>query len=349
VTGFLVDPAVVYQLLDVVALPTYREGYPTVALEAAAACRPFVTTSATGAVEAVEHGVTGLLAPPGDSRALAAAVASLLDDPKWAAEMASRARRRVVKEFSQQRIWQEIVSVYRDLLRENPRHGAAAAVGSAAVGSAAVGSAPASTGWALSPGKRAFDVVLALLGLVVGGPLLLAAATAIAAAMGRPILFRQPRLGLRGRSFEMFKLRTMAEARGSETVPEAERLTPAGRLLRRWSLDELPQLWNVLRGEMSLVGPRPLPPEYSGRYSPRQRSRHGVKPGLTGWAQAMGRNAINWQERFELDLWYVEHASLGLDLRILARSFRVVLSGAGVGPPGAALMPEFLGDQHDPA
>jgi lipopolysaccharide/colanic/teichoic acid biosynthesis glycosyltransferase len=205
-----------------------------------------------------------------------------------------------------------------------------------------------SSGWALNPRKRAFDIVLAALGLALAAPLLLLTAGGIAVTMGRPILFRQPRLGFRGRPFAICKLRTMDAPIFPELLPDERRLTPLGRLLRRWSLDELPQLWNVLRGEMSLVGPRPLPLDYAGRYSPRQRSRHEVKPGLTGWAQAMGRNALGWDERFELDLWYVEHASLSLDLRIVALSAGVVFRGAGVGPSDTILMPEFLGDQRDP-
>jgi lipopolysaccharide/colanic/teichoic acid biosynthesis glycosyltransferase len=134
-----------------------------------------------------------------------------------------------------------------------------------------------------------------------------------------------------------------------DTAGDAERLTPAGRLLRRWSIDELPQLWNVLRGEMSLVGPRPLPVRYEPRYAEHQRHRHDVRPGMTGWAQVRGRNATNWRDRFALDLWYVEHASLGLDLRILLQSVVMVVSGRGVTAPDGLLMPEFLAEANSHA
>ncbi|MEX2301579.1 MAG: sugar transferase [Bryobacterales bacterium] len=368
VTGFLDDPAEYYQLMDVVALPTYREGYPTVALEAAAAGRPFVTTTVTGAAEAVEHGETGLLVPPGDSPALAEAVAWLFDNPEAAATMAGRARHRVVQEFSQQRVWKAVEAFYRELLRE--QHGQAgrpvptdktdptvptdlnapkiaAVVGGRGPDAGPPGERPVSSEWALSRRKRALDILVAGRGLVMAAPLLLLAAAGILMAMGRPLLFRQVRLGIAEQRFVIYKLRTMAEADVPGPCGEAQRLTRLGRLLRRWSLDELPQLANVLRGEMSLVGPRPLPLEYGERYSARQRRRHDVKPGITGWAQASGRNTLSWEQRFELDLWYAGHASLGLDLRILARSMGLVFSGAGVAPKDAALMPEFLGDPNN--
>jgi lipopolysaccharide/colanic/teichoic acid biosynthesis glycosyltransferase len=181
---------------------------------------------------------------------------------------------------------------------------------------------------------------------------LLLAAGISGLAMGRPILFRQERTGLRGTRFRICKFRTMAlhtmgRAGLNDSNGDVERLTPAGRWLRRWSLDELPQLWNVLRGEMSLIGPRPLPAHYQPRYTPRHRRRHDVRPGITGWAQVRGRNFMSWQQRFDLDVWYVEHASFWLDLRILFESVAMVLTGAGVTPPGAALMPEFLGEPQN--
>lgn len=367
VTGFLDDPAALYQLMDVVALPTYREGYPTVALEAAAAGRPFVTTAVTGAAEAVEHGETGLLVPPGDSSALAEAVAWLFDNPEAAAAMAGRARRRVVNEFSQQRVWKAIEAFYRELLSGSlGRAGQRLPTGKtdptiasglnvpqidASVGARRPDGGPAAeriviSEWALSRGKRALDILVAGLGLVIAAPVLVLAAASILLAMGRPLLFRQGRLGLVEQPFVIYKLRTMADAVAPGPGCQAQRLTPIGRLLRRWSLDELPQLANVLRGEMSLVGPRPLPLEYGERYNARQRRRHDVKPGITGWAQASGRNTLSWEQRFELDLWYAGHASPWLDLRILARSIGPVFSGAGVAPQDTALMPEFLGDPN---
>lgn len=191
--------------------------------------------------------------------------------------------------------------------------------------------------------KRLLDLVLGLILLVVSAPVLGLAALAVRLDLGPGVLFRQTRSGLGGRPFTLYKLRTMRPGPG----PDSARLTRLGRLLRAGSLDELPELWNVLRGDMSLVGPRPLLPEYLGRYTPRQARRLEARPGITGWAQVNGRNALTWEERFELDVWYVEHQSLALDARILWRTLGCVLSGQGVTAPGSATMPEFLGSSTD--
>jgi lipopolysaccharide/colanic/teichoic acid biosynthesis glycosyltransferase/glycosyltransferase involved in cell wall biosynthesis len=357
VTGFVQDVAPYYQLMDVVALPSYREGYPTLALEAAAACRPFVTTCVTGAADTVADGETGLLVPPRDARALSAAVNRLLEDPARAAEMARRAQRVAVTEFAPERVWKAFERVYRDLLAEHLLAGTLLVEHCADPGAgdshaeASSRLARGASSWALGVGKRIFDIVAACSGLVAAAPLLLAAAGMIRLLMGRPILFRQSRAGLAGRPFLICKFRTMtvsapSERHSRDTAGDAEGLPPAGRLLRRWSIDELPQLWNVLRGEMSLVGPRPLPVRYRPRYTEHQRRRHDVRPGITGWAQVRGRNSTNWHDRFELDLWYVAHASLALDLRILLESVVMVVSGYGVTAPGGLLMPEFLAEGH---
>ena len=189
--------------------------------------------------------------------------------------------------------------------------------------------------------KRAFDVLVALILVAALSPVMLVVALLIRARLGAPILFRQQRPGLGGRSFLLYKFRTMREG---EALPDAERLTPLGAALRRASLDELPQLFNVLRGEMSLVGPRPLLMEYLPLYSARQARRHEVLPGITGWAQVNGRNATSWPERFELDVWYVEHRSFGLDLKILWLTLARVFSGADVSQPGQATMEKFRGN-----
>ena len=164
--------------------------------------------------------------------------------------------------------------------------------------------------------KTTFDRVAAAVGLLLISPLLLTAAAAVRLGLGTPVLFRQQRPGLHGRPFELLKLRTMREAAGADgrPLPDAERLTRLGAILRATSLDELPQLWNVLKGEVSLVGPRPLLMQYLPRYSPEQARRHDVLPGITGWAQVNGRNAISWEQKFTLDVWYVDHWSLALDL-----------------------------------
>ena len=165
--------------------------------------------------------------------------------------------------------------------------------------------------------------------------------------LGSPVLFRQVRPGLYGRPFMMVKFRTMTDERGADgaLLPDAQRLTAFGHFLRASSLDELPELWNVLRGEMSLVGPRPLLMEYLPLYSPAQARRHDVRPGITGWAQVNGRNAVSWDERFALDVWYVEHCSLWLDLRILWLTVRKVLVREGISAQGEATMPRFTGNK----
>jgi lipopolysaccharide/colanic/teichoic acid biosynthesis glycosyltransferase len=192
--------------------------------------------------------------------------------------------------------------------------------------------------------KRSVDLAGAAALLLLTGPLLLVLAGAVLATLGRPILFRQARTGLGGRVFTLLKLRTMRPVRpGDSRDSDAARLGAFGRWLRATSLDELPQLWNVLRGDMSLVGPRPLLPEYLGRYTPEQARRHAVRPGLTGLAQVHGRNALTWEEKFALDLRYVDEQSLALDLRILWRTAACVLGRRDVAAAGHATMPEFLG------
>ncbi len=189
------------------------------------------------------------------------------------------------------------------------------------------------------------DVTMASAGLVIAAPVMVVVASAVAVDLGRPVLFRQRRLGRGGVHFEVLKFRTMRDAVGPDGRQRAdgERLTPLGRWLRGSSLDELPQLWNVLRGEMSIVGPRPLLPRYLTRYSAEQARRHDVKPGITGWEQINGRNARPWEHKFALDVWYVDHWSLGLDVRIIARTVGAVLRRDGVSAPGEATMPEFMG------
>ncbi|HWR97726.1 MAG TPA: sugar transferase, partial [Candidatus Methanoperedens sp.] len=184
--------------------------------------------------------------------------------------------------------------------------------------------------------KRALDVTVAAMALLLLSPLLLAAALAVRLRLGRPVLFRQVRPGRGGRPFVLLKYRTMSDARDGSGVllPDAGRLSALGRFLRSTSLDELPELFNVLRGDMSLVGPRPLLTEYLPLYTPEQARRHEVRPGITGWAQVNGRNAISWEERFALDVWYVDNRSLRLDLRILALTVAKVLTREGISQEG---------------
>ncbi len=197
----------------------------------------------------------------------------------------------------------------------------------------------------MPPGKRLLDLVLTLPGLIVFSPVFALIALAVWINHGRPILFRQVRPGFRGQPFTILKFRTMNAARASNgnLLPDAARLTRLGSLLRSFSLDELPELWNVLRGEMSLVGPRPLLTQYLDRYTPEQARRHDVVPGITGWAQIHGRNAVTWEAKFALDVWYVDHWSLGLDLKILLLTVWKVIQREGISPPGRVTADEFMG------
>ena len=323
-TGFVAHTAPYYALMDVLALPTYREGFPGVPLEAQASGVPVVTTTATGAIDSVVDGETGLLVPVGDSGALAGAIAKLLDDPQLRLRMGHAGRERMERDFRPEVVWDAQVQMYRKLM-ESKMSGQHLPTGS----------------WT----KRAFDFLVAAIGLLVLLPILILTAIVVRVVLGSPILFRQERPGLNGRLFTLLKFRTLTDARdvSGKLLPDAERMTFLGRFLRSSSLDELPGLINVILGEMSLVGPRPLLAKYLKRYSAEQMRRHEVKPGITGWAQIHGRNALSWEQRFELDLWYVEHRSFWLDLSILAKTLRQVIRRDGIAQPGHATMPEYLG------
>jgi len=195
--------------------------------------------------------------------------------------------------------------------------------------------------------KRIFDFLAAAVGLILLFPLLGYVAWQVRRKMGSPVLFRQVRPGLHGEAFEMLKFRTMQDTVGKngKLLPDAERLTPFGDFLRSSSIDELPELWNVLKGEMSLVGPRPLLMHYLPLYSSEQARRHQVRPGITGWAQVNGRNAINWEEKFKLDVWYVDHQSFWLDLKILWMTCSKVFKREGISQEGQATMEPFQGSR----
>lgn len=196
--------------------------------------------------------------------------------------------------------------------------------------------------------KRFFDLAATLLGLSLISPIILVLAVLIRLKLGSPVLFRQQRPGLHGKPFEMIKFRSMTDARddAGNLLPDAERLPPFGRFLRSASLDELPELINVLKGDMSLVGPRPLLMEYLPRYSPEQARRHEVRPGITGWAQVNGRNAISWEEKFKLDVWYVDNQSFSLDMKILWLTFFKVFKRDGISQDGQATMEKFRGNEE---
>ncbi len=194
-------------------------------------------------------------------------------------------------------------------------------------------------------GKRLCDIFIAAVALLMSAPAVLILAFIVRAKLGAPVLFRQQRPGLGGKPFTMYKFRTMTDAHDAHgnLLPDADRLLAFGRFLRSTSLDELPELINVIKGEMSIVGPRPLLMQYLDRYSPEQMRRHEVKPGITGWAQIKGRNTLSWKQKFELDVWYVEHQSFWLDLKIIVLTLWKVLKREGISQPGQATMEEFLG------
>lgn len=195
-------------------------------------------------------------------------------------------------------------------------------------------------------GKRILDILIVLAGLIILSPVMILIALLVRIVLGTPVLFRQKRPGLHGKLFLMYKFRTMNDCRDNtgELLPDEQRLPLFGRFLRSTSLDELPELFNILKGDMSLIGPRPLLERYLNRYTPEQMRRHNVKPGLTGWAQVNGRNAITWQERFSLDVWYVDNLSFILDMKIIFLTFGAILGRKGISQPGRATIDEFMGN-----
>jgi lipopolysaccharide/colanic/teichoic acid biosynthesis glycosyltransferase len=314
VLGQVADMPDFYSAIDLLVLPSYREGLPTVALEAAAMQLPVVTTNAVGCVDAVQDGVTGAVVRVGDCAGLEQALQRYLQHADLREQHGRQAREHALRHWNPENVWQALLEEYQ--------------------------------GMHVTPiSKRVPDVILAALALIALSPILLALAGAIRWRMGSPVLFRQTRPGMNERVFTMYKFRSMRDAvdRNGKPPPDHERLTRFGRLLRSTSLDELPELWNVLKGDMSLVGPRPLLVEYLTRYTPFQRRRHEVKPGITGWAQVNGRNSLSWEEKFEMDVWYVENRSLTLDLKILWLTFRTLVRRDGISQQGHATMSEFLG------
>jgi lipopolysaccharide/colanic/teichoic acid biosynthesis glycosyltransferase/glycosyltransferase involved in cell wall biosynthesis len=316
-----------YAAMDLFVLPSHREGFPRSAMEAAATGVPVIATDVRGCRQVVDHGVTGLLVPVRDPASLADAILELGEDEPRRQRMATAARERALEAFDERQVVDTVLAVYDRQLASLPAHRP---------------DVRRRLGLAL---KRASDLLGGAVLLIVTAPLLALVGVAVRVKLGRPVLFRQPRPGQRGHVFTIYKLRTMSEPREGEhpAASDAERLTPLGRFLRSTSLDELPELVNVIRGDMSLVGPRPLLVEYLDRYTPEQHRRHGLRPGLTGWAQVNGRNAVTWEDRLALDAWYVDHWSLWLDLRILARTVGTVVRRRGVSADDHATMPVFEG------
>jgi lipopolysaccharide/colanic/teichoic acid biosynthesis glycosyltransferase len=323
-TGFVRDTSPYYHVLDVLVLPSHREGFPNVPLEAASAAKAVITTNATGARDSVIDGVTGLIVPVGDAKAIGRAMTQLLLNPEQTLAFGSAGRERILRDFTPEVIWTALETLFVSTRQE--RFMADLRQGSLLF-------------------KRLFDIMSSAMSLMVLSPLLLVLVVLIRIKLGSPILFSQIRPGINGKLFKMFKFRSMTDARDAheKLLPDAQRLTPFGKWLRATSLDELPGLWNVLRGDMSLVGPRPLQVHSLERYSPEQARRHQVLPGITGWAQVNGRNAISWTQKFEFDVWYVDHQSFWLALKILWLTVFKVFGRDGVNSSEEVPMPEFMG------
>lgn len=311
-------------------IPLFRTTYPNKVFDYMAAGRP-VLLGIDGVIrEVVERARAGIFVAPSDGAALAAAVRRLMTSPAEARAMGERGRAAVCTEFDRRKQAADFERLLGELLSVEPSEAVGARVGAEDGG-----------GMKLDA-RRLFDLAVTAAVLPVALPLMAVVAILVRLGMGSPVLFRHTRTGLRGRLFTLYKFRTMRM--GAPNEPDAARLTRVGRLIRSLSLDELPQLLNVLRGDMSVVGPRPLLPQYLGRYTPEQARRHEVRPGITGLAQVSGRNGISWAERFALDVWYVDHRSVGLDARILWRTVVTVLRGDGVSALGQATMSEFMGE-----
>jgi lipopolysaccharide/colanic/teichoic acid biosynthesis glycosyltransferase/glycosyltransferase involved in cell wall biosynthesis len=323
------DMPCVYTAMNVLVLPTYREGFGAVLLEAAAMGVPTVATKIPGCKDAVRDGETGTLVPVRDAGAVAAAVRTYLCDDELRRRHGAAGRARALADFRPQALSE---ALFREYLRLSHRRGTSAA---AATGSER---GPVRPSFYRRRGKRLFDIVVSALALAALAPLLLVLAVLVRFFHGAPVLFRQVRSGFNRRPFTILKFRTMTDERDAagELLPDTRRLTRFGRLLRATSLDELPELWNVLRGDMSLVGPRPLLPRYDTCYTEQELRRFDLLPGITGWAQINGRNDLAWDDRLACDVSYAEAYSFALDLAIMARTVIKVLRRDNVQPdPGA--------------
>jgi lipopolysaccharide/colanic/teichoic acid biosynthesis glycosyltransferase/glycosyltransferase involved in cell wall biosynthesis len=307
--------------------PTFKTVYPNKVFDYMACERPVVLAIDGVARRLVcDNAQAGIFAEPEDPEAIASAIETLADDRARCRTLGQSGRQWVLAHATREALAARYLTVLEELAGSDNK-------GVARVAAAA---------------KRTFDVVVATTALLLLWPVLGVIWLAVRLGLGGPALFEQVRPGLAGKPFTLWKFRTMTDERdGSGRLrTDAERLTRFGQLLRSWSLDELPELWNVLRGDMSLVGPRPLLVSYLERYTPEQARRHEAKPGITGWAQIHGRNSLSWDEKFSLDVWYVDHRSFALDLQILLRSIGKVLNREGISQAGEATAAEFMGTQN---
>lgn len=295
------------RISDIFIILTKREGISLAALEASACGLPVIASDVTGVRDAVVDGHSGWLIDTTQPSEAAEQLVSLLEDPVEMKRRGENGRRRVRDEFSPEDKDQQWLGLYQNLMHVDDLKRS-------------------------NPTKRSLDVLVSLTALLVSGVPLLVLAAVVRARLGSPVIFQQQRPGLAGRPFTMYKFRTMTDERGpdGELLPDGVRLTPFGRFLRSTSLDELPGLFNVLRGDMSLVGPRPLLTRYTPYFTEEERQRLNVRPGITGWAQVNGRNTASWDDRLAMDVWYVQNQSLTLDLKILWMTVQRVLGRSGV-------------------
>ncbi len=320
-------------------IPMFRTTYPNKVFDYMAAGRPTILAIDGVIREVVEASYGGIFVPPGDDAALAAAVVALGENKEMCAAMGEAARAYVVERFSRGRQATDFVELLNRLAQSKKTQPKKTQPENKHI----------AAGFYSRAGKRLFDLIVTIPAVILLLPVFAIVALLVRIKLGSPVLFRQQRPGLDGKPFVLFKFRTMTDGRSAngQLLPDAERLTPFGLFLRSTSLDELPELLNVLRGKMSLVGPRPLLMEYLVRYTPEQMRRHAVKPGITGWAQINGRNAITWEARFKLDVWYVDRCSLWLDIRILCLTFIKMLKREGISAEGHSTMPVFMGSEGE--
>ncbi|MCD0160625.1 sugar transferase [Deinococcus sp. 6YEL10] len=323
-TGFVPDVYPYYPLMKVLALPTYREGFPTVALEACAFGLPLVTTDATGARDAVQDGVTGWRVPVGDADALARALIAALTDPLEAHRRGEAGRAWVTEQFDPEIVQQQWMKFYDSMLQIREAK-------------------------SQYPFKRPFDILVAGAALIILSIPMSLLALLIRIKLGGPVIFKQVRPGLNAQPFTIYKFRTMTNERDASgnLLPDGIRLTKFGRLLRSSSLDELPGLWNVLRGDMSIVGPRPLVMEYLPYYTEEQNLRHAVRPGITGLAQVSGRNYLPFSKRLQMDVEYVRNISWPLDISIILRTAAVVFKRKDVSHGESVAIVDDIGLSKD--
>ncbi len=334
-------------------IPMFRTTYPNKVFDYMAAGRPTILLIDGVIRQVVESAGGGVFVPPGDGAALAESVRELSRDSLRAERMGVAAREYITRRFNRRDQAEQFVNLLQRLAYSNrggrtSGHGGRSKVGlSSKVSSENSRNGGHKVGGPFYKymGKRLLDLSIAIPSTILLAPLMLLLAVLVRLRLGAPVLFRQQRPGLRGKPFTILKFRTMTDAHDpmGRLLSDAARMTPLGAFLRRTSLDELPELINVLRGEMSIVGPRPLLMQYLELYTPRQMRRHEVRPGITGWAQVNGRNAISWEEKFTLDVRYVDRLSLTLDLRILALTAWKIARREGISQEGHATMPQFLG------